>query len=709
MKYCRSVQFACRLFSIGNDRLPTAGSRRIRKQGLLAIFGWLAVVICPSVQAQPSATSAPTNAKGEMAFVSVSHALIHSGPAEDFYPTDQLKHGTAVEVFHQTDSGWAAIRPPKGSFSWVVAADAYLLPGGRMIEITAPHSVSWIGTALGTAKQYRWQVKLQPGEQLALLGEETVMDGDGRESLWYKIAPPSGEFRWIQAGLISREPPARLTGSPAGQADASVVPASAAANGGKSPGGSSGTRVIKSTSNKSPPANPAAAKPAVTQSAPDKAAQTAATTEAEAIRGSAEQAGPSPADESDVQAAGYSEEVLWDSGPAEVVEGGVYFEGFLDSAGHEMHSGTGPVVDSSWSDWQLFEFTDDGLRFPLWERAMNRRAGQYDPLLHDPFSLDMAPRTKGTVMHPVPIEPSPRVADRGRTPWRDPRQLGQLRMRGFPGFRSSRLGASFSALQEAFNRSSGGLNSASDSDTTGRRRPCSGQPRLAPAVDSSSSLSAGYSVAAASGLAIGRAAGSEWSPCPRYPASRSQASTATLMQLQHAVSQMVTQPMMQWNFSPLKQQVQQVIYNGNSPVERGEARLLMERIQAFESLAMRSGNVLAAYPGSGSPAFNSPVVTASYTSPAGIAVPEPAIGGAGSSSLPFDATGWLVPVYAAVQGQPTHAITNDAGQIVAYVTGLPGMNLDRYVNQAIGIHGLKGYLPQFQAAHVEAQNIVRLK
>jgi inosine/xanthosine triphosphate pyrophosphatase family protein len=66
-------------------------------------------------------------------------------------------------------------------------------------------------------------------------------------------------------------------------------------------------------------------------------------------------------------------------------------------------------------------------------------------------------------------------------------------------------------------------------------------------------------------------------------------------------------------------------------------------------------------------------------------------------------------VHAAVAGQPTHAITDDSGQIVAYVTALPGLNLDRYVNQAIGIQGLRGFLPQFQAAHIEAQNIVKLR
>lgn len=98
-----------------------------------------------------------------------------------------------------------------------------------------------------------------------------------------------------------------------------------------------------------------------------------------------------------------------------------------------------------------------------------------------------------------------------------------------------------------------------------------------------------------------------------------------------------------------------------------------------------------------------PVVTASFAAPAT---------GSGSDTMAaknFDATGWLVPVHAAQPGQPTHALTSDSGQIIAYVTALPGMNLDRFVNQAVGIHGLRGYLNEFRAAHIEAQNVTRLR
>ncbi|MEZ6078843.1 MAG: hypothetical protein R3C56_25155 [Pirellulaceae bacterium] len=51
-----------------------------------------------------------------------------------------------MEVYHRTEDEWLGVRPPEGSFSWVQAADAYLLPGGRIIEVTNPSAVSWIET-----------------------------------------------------------------------------------------------------------------------------------------------------------------------------------------------------------------------------------------------------------------------------------------------------------------------------------------------------------------------------------------------------------------------------------------------------------------------------------------------------------------------------------------------------------------------------------
>ena len=47
------------------------------------------------------------------AYVTADDVYVRSGPGENYYPTDQLKAGTEVEVYRHDPGGWYAIRPPK--------------------------------------------------------------------------------------------------------------------------------------------------------------------------------------------------------------------------------------------------------------------------------------------------------------------------------------------------------------------------------------------------------------------------------------------------------------------------------------------------------------------------------------------------------------------------------------------------------------------
>ncbi|MCC6510371.1 MAG: hypothetical protein IT423_14805 [Pirellulaceae bacterium] len=75
----------------------------------------------------------------------------------------------------------------------------------------------------------------------------------------------------------------------------------------------------------------------------------------------------------------------------------------------------------------------------------------------------------------------------------------------------------------------------------------------------------------------------------------------------------------------------------------------------------------------------------------------------------FDATGWIVPVLGSSRDMPTHALTNDAGKIIVYLTPAAGVNLSRYSSQPIGVYGLRGYLPQLKTNHIQVQRVVRLQ
>jgi hypothetical protein len=140
--------------------------------------------------------------------------------------------------------------------------------------------------------------------------------------------------------------------------------------------------------------------------------------------------------------------------------------------------------------------------------------------------------------------------------------------------------------------------------------------------------------------------------------------------------------------------------------------LLLERIQEFETHADRTalaapGVIRSGYGQLAATGRQEVVSDAAYR-PAS-AVPVPAASPTSVSVQSYDATGWLVPVHATTPGQPTHAITDDGGRILAYVTSRAGLDLDSYINQAVGIFGLRGYLPRLQAGHIQAQRIVTLR
>ena len=143
------------------------------------------------------------------AYIGADDVYVRSGPGQNYYPTDKLKAGEVVEVYRHDPGGWYAIRPPKDSFTWV---------SGRHLQWTgmAP-KVPGIGTIKGEGVAARVgsrfseirdviQVRLHDLEAVEVL--EKVATGNG-SSVWYKIAPPSGEFRWVYGKYVDPADPNR--------------------------------------------------------------------------------------------------------------------------------------------------------------------------------------------------------------------------------------------------------------------------------------------------------------------------------------------------------------------------------------------------------------------------------------------------------------------------------------------------------------------
>lgn len=156
----------------------------------------VAVAAVPQTASILSAESFPYKAE-----VVGEDVYIRSGPGKHYYPTRMVDAGTEVEVYRHDPGGWCAIRPLKGAFSWVSAR--YLRVGDDGLgEVQAARVASRVGSRLGSQREVV-QVRLEENEVVKVL--ETVASQQGQPTVdWYKIAPPSGEFRWIHQSMLER-------------------------------------------------------------------------------------------------------------------------------------------------------------------------------------------------------------------------------------------------------------------------------------------------------------------------------------------------------------------------------------------------------------------------------------------------------------------------------------------------------------------------
>ena len=178
--------------------------------GALSASGQAVVVDGPAARKPkevPSYVAAHFD-KPKVRWVRTNRASIRSGPSEKYYTTATLSIDSAVDVYMETSDGWSGIRPPSGSHDWIPSNIAYLLPGGKTAEIVEDNSPAWVGSDSANVSEFMWQTELAKSQQVQVLGEELQMTDDGKKQLWYRIAPPQGEFRWVKTSHLSDSQPA---------------------------------------------------------------------------------------------------------------------------------------------------------------------------------------------------------------------------------------------------------------------------------------------------------------------------------------------------------------------------------------------------------------------------------------------------------------------------------------------------------------------
>ena len=167
------------------------------------VFGMGLVVFGVGISSVPRAHAGETNVEPYSIFVGEADSYVRSGPSADYYRTDPLTHGQQLEVYAETDNGWLGVRPPSNSFSWI-PLDAVDLDGsGEVGTVLEDRTVAWVGTHLGRARDWGWQVQLAQGEAVTIVGRSEREGPDGPMT-WLRIVPPSGEFRFIHKSQTVR-------------------------------------------------------------------------------------------------------------------------------------------------------------------------------------------------------------------------------------------------------------------------------------------------------------------------------------------------------------------------------------------------------------------------------------------------------------------------------------------------------------------------
>ncbi|MBR5161185.1 MAG: SH3 domain-containing protein, partial [Thermoguttaceae bacterium] len=179
-------------------------SRTTNRGCLYSLYCRLSLLLAGIVMFTSSAFAQIQEGFPYMAKVSVKNVAARSGPGVNYYPTQALPVGSVVEVYCELPTGWAAIRPPQGSFSWVRGKFLEVQTDGTG-RITEDNAASGVGSELIDSRDVV-QVRMRKDERVEVIQKTNI----GSEE-WYRISPPSGEFRWVNLNDILPDDPIRRT------------------------------------------------------------------------------------------------------------------------------------------------------------------------------------------------------------------------------------------------------------------------------------------------------------------------------------------------------------------------------------------------------------------------------------------------------------------------------------------------------------------
>jgi len=155
----------------------------------------------------------------------------------------------------------------------------------------------------------------------------------------------------------------------------------------------------------------------------------------------------------------------------------------------------------------------------------------------------------------------------------------------------------------------------------------------------------------------------------------------------------------EWNFDDLHQRAQTLLAQAQTALERGRARLVLEKIAQSAEIKRRYDTVNQLW----GDVQRQDRPADELLGAAGSGAADP------SSAGRFDAVGRLARVVSSKLGAPRYALLDENAKPRCYVTPAPGVNMRYYEGRQVGINGIRGFTVEPRAPHLTAKYVTALE
>jgi hypothetical protein len=175
-----------------------------------------------------------------------------------------------------------------------------------------------------------------------------------------------------------------------------------------------------------------------------------------------------------------------------------------------------------------------------------------------------------------------------------------------------------------------------------------------------------------------------------------------LTDIELRISRMVAAPPDRWNTERLERDTEELLAQAQTTGDRDAVKATLAKLDQFDAIARRfqPQNAAASLSAGGN------AESTTSTAPSNSSLADSRQPTADSSK--YDAVGILRPVVSKRPGAPQFALVDDRGQVISFVTPTPDLNLQPYLGHRIGVTGARGFIPEFQRAHVTAGRVAPL-